>query len=36
VLAGVIPVALIGLTADLILAGVQRALSRGTAREAVG
>jgi osmoprotectant transport system permease protein len=36
VLAGVIPVALIGLTADLILAGVQRALSRGTARGAVG
>jgi osmoprotectant transport system permease protein len=36
VLAGVIPVALIGLTADLILAGVQRALSRGTAREAGG
>ena len=36
VLAGVIPVALIGLTADLILAGVQRALSRGAARGAVG
>jgi ABC-type proline/glycine betaine transport system permease subunit len=29
VLAGVIPVALIGISADLILAGAQRALSRG-------
>jgi osmoprotectant transport system permease protein len=29
VLAGIIPVALIGILADLILAGIQRALSRG-------
>jgi osmoprotectant transport system permease protein len=29
VLAGIIPVAAIGILADLILAGVQRALSRG-------
>ena len=36
VLAGVIPVALIGLIADLVLAGIQRALSRGAARGAVG
>jgi osmoprotectant transport system permease protein len=36
VLAGVIPVAAIGLVADGVLAGVQRALSRGAARGAVG
>ena len=36
VLAGVIPVAAIGLVADGVLAGVQRVLSRGAARGAVG
>jgi osmoprotectant transport system permease protein len=36
VLAGVIPVALIGLGADVVLAGVQRAVSRGAARGAAG
>ena len=36
VLAGVIPVAIIGLVADGVLAVVQRSLSRGVAREAAG
>ena len=36
ILAGVIPVAAIGLVADGVLAGIQRALSRGAARGAVG
>jgi ABC-type proline/glycine betaine transport system permease subunit len=36
VLAGVLPVAMIGLVADGVLAVAQRALSRGARREAAG